>query len=1484
MKRFSKLLLGGGVALLLSALAPFSTSAKTTTIGAAPGNFFKSAQTSVLTQEAVKSVPAAVITPAKAPKKAEAETSSKTVIYGITQPSNCVSYFDITKPDDVKVKANLSASGQNITVGCLVGTDYHCATNIAYNMFNMLFIYRIDTWNYNGSNQFMSQPTEFVDLAYNSNNNTVYAIYGNGTAHTFGTLYIEGNSRTDIKNLSNTYVALAADTDNKLFAVSTNGKLYRIGYDGSEEEIGATGITPAGTVSSACFDLEDNTMYWAESSALYTIDTTSGAATKVTDLTGTWAGIYVAPPKPIITASWVDDLVVNFKNDETTGTISFTLPTKDALGNDLDYSEVDLDWCVEENGEEIISGTGKPGDGIYKSLTLTEGNHELVIYASVDGTPGMMLTHKRFVGHDTPCKPTGITVQENGNNVYISWNDVTTGVNDGYIFPYMQYNVVRQPDNKVIPTNFGQAVTVDPYIESMGYYWYEITANDMTNTSEVAVSETMLLGSALGVKPPFEFNFGKDGLGLFTTLNANNDKYEWNHDTDANIVWLYSNTEQASDDWLISPPIQLEAGAYNYLSMMLQGSNYLENQRYEIKMGKSPAVEDMTTTIHAESEFSYLQQVQHLIKTEETGKYYIGLHVTTPALTGAIAIANFTIGAPIFGAAPNVAPNMIAIAGEKGAKSVALAFDAPKETFDGETLESLTQITVKNLTTEKTLQQYTNPTPGERISLTDSEPALGENVYEVISSNSFGASPATTVSTWVGMDIPVAPSQIRWQQQGEKVTLSWTAPTDGAHKGYIDPEALTYIVIDPATKDTIQAGITGLSVELNPTTGSDQQIALEYAVAAVSETGTGAARRSNTAAFGKPYTTPFAESFELAQMHSSPWVILNAEGTNYMMPATDIMGLPITSYDDDAMLVYAAFSKGVTLFCFPVLDLSGLTNPALKFHLYNMDRNTTFSVVASDDSGITWKPVGQAVSNETINRWYMGSVDLSELAGKSDARIALMATSEDKGLYVCLDKFRIDSNADNDLMITDVVMPDRVQAGKTFTVKASAVNNGRKAIGAYTVDFNVNGTTVHTASFESLGVSAFNDIEAELPLSSNEVGLSLEIVGHLEGDNNETNNNVSTTAAVLRSRFPQPENLANESTDSETVELTWTAPATVYNATITDDFESLTACDFGGITADNHVGTIGAYKVIDNDKLPTTYTFGLSGLPNLGKPMSAYVMNLRDYPLETNVWAAHSGSSLICFWQTMDEEGSAEVNNDDYLILPELDPEDSYLSLWAKSITNKYRLSSFEIMVSFTGNELEDFMSFREVKEIPAGYASVDEHGYSFYEFDLPEGTKYAAIRCNMFDSAALLIDDITYTPADGENALTLKGYNVYRNGEKLTTTPMVETKFADKPEFGDHTYVVTSVFAEGESRFSNEVNVLVQSGIGELTANSAAHISVCGNKVVVNGLEGQTVSVYATDGRLIARKVCGATTAIRLNSGVYVVTAGNEKVSVAIK
>ena len=122
---------------------------------------------------------------------------------------------------------------------------------------------------------------------------------------------------------------------------------------------------------------------------------------------------------------------------------------------------------------------------------------------------------------------------------------------------------------------------------------------------------------------------------------------------------------------------------------------------------------------------------------------------------------------------------------------------------------------------------------------------------------------------------------------------------------------------------------------------------------------------------------------------------------------------------------------------------------------------------------------------------------------------------------------------------------------------------------------------------------------------------------------------------------------------------------------------------------------------------------------------------------------------------------------------------------------------------------------------------------------------------------------------------IAIEGYNIYRNREKLNTTPVASTYFNDNnPLPGDYNYYhVTVVYDRGESAPSNRA--LVGTSAIDNTTGTTPTIWGGTGCVVVENATGLPVHVVSPDGRTIAATTGTQHTRIPLAPGVYMVKAG---------
>ncbi|MDE6528577.1 MAG: hypothetical protein K2L78_05990, partial [Muribaculaceae bacterium] len=129
-----------------------------------------------------------------------------------------------------------------------------------------------------------------------------------------------------------------------------------------------------------------------------------------------------------------------------------------------------------------------------------------------------------------------------------------------------------------------------------------------------------------------------------------------------------------------------------------------------------------------------------------------------------------------------------------------------------------------------------------------------------------------------------------------------------------------------------------------------------------------------------------------------------------------------------------------------------------------------------------------------------------------------------------------------------------------------------------------------------------------------------------------------------------------------------------------------------------------------------------------------------------------------------------------------------------------------------------------------------------------------------------------------------LEGYNVYRDGLRVNTSPVTETSFVEFVQLmGKVTYNVSAVYGEaGESRLSEPL-YLGGAGIESVSAAGEVSVAAVPGVIVVTGADGLTVVVSDLSGRAIAARNGAARLEIPVCAGFYLVKAGGTAFKVRV-
>lgn len=150
--------------------------------------------------------------------------------------------------------------------------------------------------------------------------------------------------------------------------------------------------------------------------------------------------------------------------------------------------------------------------------------------------------------------------------------------------------------------------------------------------------------------------------------------------------------------------------------------------------------------------------------------------------------------------------------------------------------------------------------PGTPRQVTVTVPDAGFHTVSVTTSNFAGVSPAKESRRWFGYDTPTGVRNLTVSADENNINLSWDAPTEGIHGGYIDTDALRYTVVR-------QPGYTVVSSLQSGTTFSepyskDGMASYYYHVTAYTDNMVSETVVSDRVLVGSAFVPPYSEDFE----------------------------------------------------------------------------------------------------------------------------------------------------------------------------------------------------------------------------------------------------------------------------------------------------------------------------------------------------------------------------------------------------------------------------------------------------------------------------------------------------------------------------------------------------------------------------------------------------------------------------------------------
>ena len=665
---------------------------------------------------------------------------------------------------------------------------------------------------------------------------------------------------------------------------------------------------------------------------------------------------------------------------------------------------------------------------------------------------------------------------------------------------------------------------------------------------------------------------------------------------------------------------------------------------------------------------------------------------------------------------------------------------------------------------------------------------------------------------------PVSDVTFSYNYSSSVTTLKWKAPTQ-----FEDGTDIT----TPVTYSVRRLGSTTKLLEDYPGTTFHEQVTLRdlpsssvlfgqalvrYAITATTNGLSSSEALSPFKVIGTPDDLPYSESFAGGTLHHYWGQSHTGVGRWGEMQVSN-------SYSQDAdqgVFSFTAVNKGDNSLGFSgLINLGQATNPTLSFWYQYMSSNdeqadTLYVQVAKNGGDFTTVKELQVNAADSCRQWLHVELPLSDYVGSDFIQVAFFAKSGTGTTTYYLDNLSVYNKLDNDLALSTVCLPGRLRTDEQRKATFKVDNLGMSGVDGenYSVVVMANDKVIGQAQGVSLESGASTELPVLLTADAALSNDSVDCYAQLRFDADEYTANNTTDSVrlfVAEPGFPAPNALKAVANGSE-VALSWQQPdePRQTSTAVTDGFES---------SPDFTISNWGDWTLYDGSQLPV---YGVNNLdfPNSTLPQAFTVFN----PSAVNAsasWTPHTGDKELASFCVMGN------TSDHWLISPTLSGEAQTVTFWARAYSKQYE-EDFEFCYSTTSVDTEDFNTVEAVQ-------LKNDNEWKQYTYEVPAGTRYFAIHATSYDAFALLFDDFTFIPdSTGRQDIVLTGYNVYRDGVKITSEPVSATAFTDEALAGDHLYTVSAVYDKGESKLSDAAAVTVVDGIvrtPETTVNSNAAV-----------------------------------------------------------
>ncbi len=1214
---------------------------------------------------------------------------------------------------------------------------------------------------------------------------------------------------------------------------------------------------------------------------------------------------------------------VKFVDASLSGELTFTTPVESFVG--VDINGENLKAVAKIDGNVVDERTVKAGETYTLPVTLTQGLHKLEYTTAIGDNVSPVRTVIFYTGYDAPQAVKNLAL----SGSTLSWEKPgKVGHNNGFVdVNDITYDVYLNNDKQnaapITETKFELSRPAD-----MKNYKISVVATSQGQSSPKA-SFDRIFGQAFTL--PFLQAPTEEQSQNYAIINANNDERQFYFSKNLNqydgMTFLTGYFVDA-DDWLFLPSIKFENNTDLYefefdIRGVINGLNTSES--FEVWLMNEPSVKGKVQQIYSTPDHRATPDVpKHQVfnfGVPAPGEYYLAIHVTSSRSQSSqgMSFHNFKVKVADgkSSAVPGDPTNVSIKGADFGGRYAILTATLPIVDILGNPLPADQEITLTVSSTDD-MGYQTSVTgtgkPGETLTIeTLDSDKDGFNIYTVTPSNENGNGYTRSYTAYIGMDIPLCPSNIKGVPSEDNLCMNvtWDAPGKvGENGGFVDITA-------PEFKYNfyIKNGITLQKIgdtkethyEFYPYTDTNSGTLATFYMGPSAVNSAGESRGSLFIMedLGTPYELPMSEEWNTTGFSYSPYTFFTTQG--YESSFFDNIGNAMNLNCGNPAFIQGGLvgqsetgraCKGKVIL--PKFTTTGIKKVLFKLRYWDYDKAPKSIQIYGRHSGHAEEQlVGEfKLNNPARGEWIDGEMELP--ADFSNCGwVQLLVGTTFKGIdyeYLLLDSFQVMDDADYDLKVTKFDGMAQATVGDNVAYDVVVANSGRERMGGTLKVELINAADNKVLETETVEIPQLTSAQtfeytANFHLKYNDVDNAIVRATIVTEDENTSNNVKEINLAIMPSAIPVVTDLtAKKNADNTQVELNWSAPTVEYG-----NFENFECYKPFDIT-----DTFDYWMNVNGDDLwpigIATATGSLCSWENSDQKKGWQIYDYDKMDLNNDRIIPHSGKQALIAVCGGYEEDQAPVQTSKWLVSPELVPG-SVFSFWYttfESSTTEY----VEIWTCEKANGVLD-TSDRLITAGRAGdyrkIASKSKSGaeaWEFIKYTLGRREVKVALRYASYDGYAAAIDDISFTPANTLKR-TPESYNVYRctdkNGsnaeliaEGITDTHFVDTTYDDQPYYY---FVVANNTVDGNlvNGPQSEKIFVASSAVGEI--NDAQSVIAGKGLINVNGFEGEQIVIAAADGKVVLNTtVASANESYAVEKGIYLATIGKRTFKLIVK